>query len=239
MAESVPVRCPVCRRDHQFTATAYPCPCGEPVAPPLDPGGAPEEVTDRAWSADWVTVPCRACARADDWPRPELGCPCGAVLRIPLRGPGQGAPPVAAPSVRPAHIPLPATAPTPRPAFRPMAIRTARDAVTATALYLRWLGFREIRRATWPVPSGVGLAAEGLFAVVEPTVRVTSVRDVECLWLTALSESVSCVYVTLAGYGDGARERADSLGVPLFVVDLAGVPQPANGAGEELMVGGA
>ncbi|MGX2993770.1 hypothetical protein JNUCC64_05645 [Streptomyces sp. JNUCC 64] len=300
MAESVPVRCPVCRRDHQFVPTAYPCPCGEPVAPRVAPGREPENVTDRAWSADWVRVPCPSCGREDPWPRPELGCGCGAVLRVPLAAPADAPPdgppsstgaspsapppvappaaastgaapppsdapdpapdpapapdPVARPTERdgpdrehgrdgggrfPAHIPLPATASTPRPAFRPTVIRTARDAVTVIALYLRWLGYREIRRAAEPAPSGVPLTSDGLVAVVEPTVRRASARDVECLWLVSLAEAVGCAYFTLAGYEEGVRERADALGVPLFVVDLAGVPRPVNTVAEELVSTGA
>jgi hypothetical protein len=271
MSESVPVRCPVCRRDHLFTPTSYPCPCGQPVAPAVAAHGAPENVTDRAWSADWVTVPCPSCGRADPWPRPELGCSCGAVLRVPLAAPEdaatddavagdtvagaprpdrrtgaeaavrEGAEPAGRPGppAFPAHIPLPATASAPRPAFRPTVIRTPRDAVTVTALYLRWLGYGEIRRAEQPLASGVGLAADGLVAAVEPTVRVTSLKDVECLWLVSLTGAERCAYFALAGYADGVHERADALGVPLFVVDLAGVPQPVNGVAEELVSAGA
>ncbi|MFE9662586.1 hypothetical protein [Streptomyces sp. NPDC005955] len=270
MSESVPVRCPVCRRDHQFTPTSYPCPCGRPVAPTVAAHGTPENVTDRAWSADWVTVSCPSCGRADPWPRPELGCSCGAVLRVPLAAApdndaaapdeasdgaaaGGTAPDAPRPTAReggdpagrpgapafPAHIPLPATASVPRPAFRPTVIRTPRDAVTVTALYLRWLGYGEIRRAEQPLASGVGLAADGLVAAVEPTVRVTSLKDVECLWLVSLTGAERCAYFALAGYEDGVREGADALGVPLFVVDLAGVPQPVNGVAEELVSTGA
>ncbi|MGW1148985.1 hypothetical protein ACWD6I_29060 [Streptomyces sp. NPDC002454] len=257
MTESVPVRCPICRRDHRFTPTAYPCPCGEVLAPRVAADGTPENVTDRAWAADWVTVPCPSCGRADSWPRPELGCVCGAVLRVPLAAPSAPDPAAddrdrtasrpgectgrerrARPRY-PAHIPLPATAATPRPAFRPTVIRSARDAVTVTALYLRWLGCRDIRRAEPPTASGVHLSADALSAVVEPTVRVVTLRDVECLWLAALAEARRCAYFALSGYEDGVPERADALGVPLFVVDLTGVPRPVNGPAEELVSTGA
>ncbi|MGW0679624.1 hypothetical protein [Streptomyces sp. NPDC002767] len=134
---------------------------------------------------------------------------------------------------------LPDAAPTPRPAFQPVTIRTARDAVTAAALYLRWLGYRDIRRADQRPPSGIGLAARGVMAQVDPTVRPASLRDVECLWLTAMSESTRCVYFSLAGYTDDARSRADLLGIPLFVLDLTGTPQPVNAPADDLTTTGA
>ncbi|MGW1758811.1 hypothetical protein [Streptomyces mirabilis] len=284
MAESVPVRCPACRREHLFAAPSYPCVCGAPVTPPLDRLADPAQVTHRTWDEDWVTVPCDTCGRADQWPHPELGCPCGAMLRIPVRGvrrplraevvPGTGAPadpetepepePEAAPHTPepplpgtaesplpdtaaatpgspliPDHLPLPRTTPTPRPMFQPVTIRTARDAVTAAALYLRWLGYRDIRRADQRPPSGIGLAARGMLAQVDPTVRPATLRDVECLWLTAMSESTGCVYFSLAGYADDARRRADALGIPLFVLDLTGTPQPVNTHADELLATGA
>jgi hypothetical protein len=274
MAESVPVRCPACRREHLFAAPSYPCVCGAPVTPPLDRLADPAPVTHRTWDEDWVTVPCDTCGRADQWPHPELGCPCGAMLRIPVRGvrrplraeitPGTGVPadlepdpePETAPHTPappppgtaaatagspliPDHVPLPRTTPTPRPVFQPVTIRTARDAVTAAALYLRWLGYRDIRRADQRPPSGIGLAARGMLAQVDPTVRPASLRDVECLWLTAMSESTGCVYFSLAGYAEGARRRADALGIPLFVLDLTGTPQPVNTHADELVATGA
>ncbi|MFG2254582.1 hypothetical protein [Streptomyces mirabilis] len=274
MAESVPVRCPACRREHLFAAPSYPCVCGAPVTPPLDRLADPAPVTHRTWDEDWVTVPCDTCGRADQWPHPELGCPCGVMLRIPVRGvrrplraevvPGPGAPadletepePEAAPHTPeppppgtaattpgspliPDHLPLPRTTPTPRPVFQPVTIRTARDAVTAAALYLRWLGYRDIRRADQRPPSGIGLAARGMLAQVDPTVRPATLRDVECLWLTAMSESTGCVYFSLAGYADDALGRADALGIPLFVLDLTGTPQPVNTHADELLATGA
>jgi hypothetical protein len=137
-----------------------------------------------------------------------------------------------------AAIPLPRTAPSPRPAFQPVVIRTARDAVTAAALYLRWLGYRDIRRADQRPPSGIGLAARGILAQVDPTVRPASLRDVECLWLTAMTESAGCVYFSLAGYEEDARVCADSLGIPLFVLDLTGTPQPVNSLADDLIATG-
>ncbi|MFF4354872.1 hypothetical protein [Streptomyces sp. NPDC001530] len=306
MAESVPVRCPACRREHLYAAPSYPCVCGAPLAPPLDRLADPTPLTHRVWEDDWVTVHCEACGRDSQWPRPELGCSCGTTLRIPVRGirrasgvrrprraersPGtvadahpdgdwesrarttsdarphttddpthdtggspkdrdrnwdrgsdsdrdqdrdRGSDRGRSPqdTGRRPHTPSSA----PRPAFQPVTIRTARDAVTAAALYLRWLGYHDIRRADQRPPSGIGLAARGILAQVDPTVRPASLRDVECLWLTAMSESSGCVYFSLAGYADDARACADTLGVPLFVLDLTGTPQPVNSPADELI----
>ncbi|MFF4016421.1 hypothetical protein [Streptomyces sp. NPDC001843] len=222
MSESVPVRCPACRREHVYTAPSYPCACGAPVSPPLARGATPVTVVHRAWDDDWVTVRCASCGRHDQWPHPELGCPCGTVLRLPVSG------------VPSATGPRPGPLPAPRPPLRPMTIRTPRDAVTAAALYLRRLGYRDIRRADRRPPSGVGLAAPGLLAQVDPIVRAASLRDVECLWLTAMAQAARCVYFSLAGYADAARDRADGLGVPLFVLDLTGTPQPVNPVADDL-----
>ncbi|MFF7049962.1 hypothetical protein ACFY94_16555 [Streptomyces griseorubiginosus] len=261
MSESVPVRCPACRREHLYAAPTYPCVCGAPISPPLEPGA--RAVTHQVWEEAWVTVECALCGRRSEWPRPELGCACGTVLRIAVTadgaGPARSVPeraaaggktanaadaPAAAERPLPAQNPVPATPAPPRRAFQPITIRTARDAVTVAALYLRWLGYQDIRRADQRPPSGIGLAARGasgvglathgLLAQVDPTVRPASPRDVECLWLTAMTESAHCVYFSLAGYTTEARVRADTLGVPLFVLDLTGTPQPVNALADEL-----
>ncbi|MFJ5530531.1 hypothetical protein [Streptomyces sp. NPDC093261] len=261
MSESVLVRCPICRREHLYAAPRYPCVCGAPVAPPLDRLGEPSVVTHRTWADDWVTVRCGTCEREDEWPHPELGCSCGTVLRVPVAGlPGQPdpaspedpgrSPDGTGPGQRTAGTeprdPAGEGGPGSRPgggrkpsrtAFQPVAIRSARDAVTVAALYLRWLGYRDIRRADQRQPNGIGLAARGILAQVDPTVHPASLRDVECLWLTALSESARCVYFSLAGYADDARAIADRLGVPLFVLDLTGAPQPVNSLADELAAG--
>lgn len=240
----VPVRCPVCRRDHVYAPPSYPCACGAPVIPPVARGATVTPVTDRTWADEWVTVRCRMCGRRDQWPQPELGCGCGAVLRIPVRAvQAPSTTPPAGPSSPstpngPAHISLPRTAPTPRPAFQPVPVRTARDAVTVAALYLRWLGYGEIRGAVKRAPSGVRVAARGVIALIEPSVQPSSLRDVECVWLSAMADSVGCVCFSLAGYEEAARARADALCIPLFVIDLTGTPQPVNGAAEELIAAG-
>ncbi|WP_406295096.1 hypothetical protein [Streptomyces sp. NBC_00624] len=232
--ESVPVRCPACGRDHAYLTPVYPCPCGTPVAPPVLRDGTVEPITHRTWNEGWVTVRCRTCGRHDQWPQPELCCPCGTVLRIPVRpatesapGPGTGA--------LPTHIPLPRTAAAPRPAFRPMTIRTGRDAVTAAAMYLRWLGYRDVVQPAERPASRIDLRAAGLIAQVDSTTRPATLRDVECLWLNGLNASVTSVFFSLAGYAQDARARADGLCLPLFVMDLTGTPQPVNGPADELL----
>ncbi len=260
MAESMPVRCPACLREHLYAAPSYPCTCGEPVRPSLDEGATATAVTHRVWDEQWVTVHCASCGRGDQWPHPELGCSCGTVLRIPVTrsapdtlatdppasdtqtaqdGPPKDGRPAPGAARLPGALRVPHSAARPRRAFQPVTIRTARDAVTAAALYLRWLGYEDIRRADQRPPSGVGLAARGVLAQVDPTVRPASLRDVECLWLTAMTESSDCVYFSLAGYESEARLRADSLGVPLFVLDLTGTPQPVNSPADDLDATGA
>ncbi|MFE4533441.1 hypothetical protein ACFRKB_00040 [Streptomyces scopuliridis] len=278
MGEGVSVCCPSCGSRHTVTASVYPCVCGAPVAPTLAGGGRVETVTRRAWADEWVTVRCTACAREDQWPRPELGCPCGAMLRIAVEqatsepvasepvtsdpvAPGAAAPDTAtaatdtagrpAPGL-PAPIPPPPAAPSPRPGFRPVTIRTAQDAVTTAALYLRWLGFKSVvesggsgepsapgistRRTGVP---GTGLRGPDVVAQVDPTTDPASLRSVECLWLNGMNASATSVYFSLAGYTDDARARADDLGLPLFVLDLTGAPQPVNGPADELVSSGA
>ncbi|MFD4759450.1 hypothetical protein ACFWOJ_11245 [Streptomyces sp. NPDC058439] len=241
--ESVPVRCPACRRDHAYSTPVYPCPCGAPTTPPVLRGAPVVPITHRTWNDDWVTVCCRGCGRLDQWPQPELCCPCGTVLRIPVRPVTAHDATVAATEgtrpARPSHIPLPRTAPPPRPAFRPRPIHTARDAVTVAALYLTWLGYHDVVQPTERSPARIDLRATGLIARVDATTRPTALRDVECLWLHALTTSARSVLFSLAGYAEDAEERADGLGIPLFTTDLTGTPQPVNAPADELIGTGA
>lgn len=232
------------------------------MAPPLLPGARPEPVVSRTWDEEWVLVRCHGCGRQDYWPQPELGCPCGALLRIPVR-PVEPAPPDEAvppaprevpratapepdvPPVPPSHIPLPRTARAGRPSFRPVAIHTARDAVAVTERYLRWLGFSEVRRQSQAAgvggPGGpfdgeaVGLRGPGLIARVDPAPDPVDLRAVECLWLNGLTAPAATACFALGGYADDARDRADELGVPLFVLDRAGGPRPVNGPAADLV----
>ncbi|MEV0253699.1 hypothetical protein AB0H82_05400 [Streptomyces sp. NPDC050732] len=227
----VPVRCPDCRREHLYAAPSYPCACGAPVVPPLARGAAAAPVTERAWADEWITVRCGSCGEQGQWPQPELDCACGAVLRVPVAG-GEAS-----------YGSETSEAPRARRAFRPVTIRDARDAVTVVALYLRWLGYPNTRSAARRPPSGARITARGMLAQVEPAPRPSTLRDIECLWLTALAEAgdtpVACAFFSLSGYTAGARAGADALGVPLFTMDLTGTPRPVNGAADELVATGA
>ncbi|WP_037681504.1 hypothetical protein [Streptomyces griseus] len=230
MSESVSVRCPACRREHLYAAPSYPCVCGAPVRPPLDTAGTATAVTHQVWDEQWVSLRCASCGRRDEWPRPELGCPCGTVLRVPVMSSATTT------DARPPTTTEPARA---RRVLQPVTIRTPRDAATAAALYLRSLGYQDIRRADQRPPSGIGLAARGLLAQVDPAIRPASLRDVECLWLTAMTESAACVHFSLAGYTDEARARAEGLDIPLFVLELNGIPKPLNAPAVRLDASGA
>ncbi|MBL0800110.1 hypothetical protein G6539_05800, partial [Streptomyces albidoflavus] len=84
MPDRVPVRCPVCRRDHQYAPAAYPCRCGAPVVAPPALGAPARQLVHRVWEDSWITVRCGVCGRQDRWPQPELDCGCGAVLALPV-----------------------------------------------------------------------------------------------------------------------------------------------------------
>ncbi|WP_327378318.1 hypothetical protein OG393_05330 [Streptomyces sp. NBC_01216] len=183
--------------------------------------------------AGGVTGPARETGEDGGDPPPPVAP--GTGYRAPARATGGGHRPFS--DRYPAHIPVPPTAPYPHPtrsSFRPVTIRTARDAVAASAGYLRWLGFRDVVQPEERVTGGVDLRAPGLVAQVDPSTRPASLRAVECLWLNGLSTSAVSVFFSLAGYTPEARSRADELGVPLFVLDLTGTPQPVNGAAGDL-----
>jgi hypothetical protein len=246
MADSVPVRCPTCRRENAFTPPTFPCACGAPLTLPVLPGGLPVEIVHRTWQGSWVEVRCDSCGRQDDWPAPESGCVCGTVVRVPVMPAPVPPPPnfPAAGPLRTAAEPLPATAPGPvpavaRPAFRPVTIRTARDCVTAAAQYLKWLGYTDVARTQERTASGVDLRGRGVVAQVDPTTRSTALREIECVWLNGLNDSATAVFFSLAGYARDARSRADELYIPLFVMDLTGTPQPVNDPADELIRYGA
>ncbi|MFW6691299.1 hypothetical protein [Streptomyces sp. MAR4 CNX-425] len=259
MPESVPVRCPACRREHAYTPSTFPCACGAPLTLPLLRGGVPVELRHRTWRDSWVTLRCPVCHRRDEWPRPELACDCGAVVRLPVAaapvrrprpGPASPAPPASPaspppPATPPPPAPSPAPAPSPppadgrRPAFRPVTIRNTADAVTAAARYLHWLGFTDLVKNEDRPASGVDVRGAGVVAHVDPTTTPMALRDVECVWLNGLNASALAVFFALAGYTREARARADELRLPLYVMDLTGTPQPVNDPAEELARGGA
>ncbi|MDJ0340758.1 hypothetical protein QMK19_20365 [Streptomyces sp. H10-C2] len=243
MAESVPVRCPACRREHAFSTTTYPCACGTPLTLPLLRGGVPVEIRHRSWDDSWVSMRCPDCGRLDQWPQPEFGCECGSVIRLPVDTAALTPPGPATAALRPlSGTPsVPASgppAPAPRPPFRPVTIRTGRDALTAAAQYLKWLGFAGVRPAGDHAANGIDLRGDGLVAQIDPTTQPTTLRDIECLWLNCLNEDAVGAFFSLAGYAHDARLRADQLEVPLFVMDLTGTPQPVNDAADALMRSG-
>jgi hypothetical protein len=241
MAQSSLVRCPACGREHRYTAPTFPCACGAPLAPPVRHGGLPVQVRHPSWEDSWVRLRCPDCGRCDQWPQPEFDCACGALVRLPVDAdaiPGEAGPLPAAhgrPPLPVGQVPPP---PTVRPPFRPVTIRTARDALTAAAQYLKWLGFAGVRLAGDRTASGIDLRGDGLVAQVDPTTLPTALREVECLWLNCANEDVTGAFFSLAGYAHDARLRAEQLGVPLFVMDLTGTPQPVNEAADTLIRSG-
>ncbi|MFF2194336.1 hypothetical protein [Streptomyces sp. NPDC058157] len=235
----VAVRCGACGRESEWPHPEVGCgSCGTVVLVPVRPPEAPEPAEPSAGAADaWAAAGADPgapeAAGAGEGVR-EDGAPGGARPGGPApAGPGGG--PAGA-----ARGPA-ARGPASRPPFRPVTIRTARDAVTTAALYLRWLGFRDVRQPDGvPIPSAaVDLRAPGVVAQVDPTTAPAGLRAVECVWLNGLTASATSVYFALAGYTEEARGRADDLGIPLFVMDLTGMPQPVNDPADALVGRGA
>ncbi|MFE5717067.1 hypothetical protein [Streptomyces erythrochromogenes] len=236
----VTVRCTACGRESEWPHPEVGCgSCGTVVRLPVHPLEQPEAGAGRGAGPGATTGsagavgPGRAGGPVD---------PRGGAAGGPAGGAGAAG---ARPGGNPAHIPPPSPLPTaaavPRPAFRPVTIRTARDAVATAALYLRWLGFQDVRQPDGrPIPSAaVDLRAPGLVAQVDPTTAPAGLRAVECVWLNGLTASATSVYFSLAGYTEEARSRADDLGIPLFVMDLTGMPQPVNDPADALVGSGA
>ncbi|MFE5673964.1 hypothetical protein ACFQ7B_11495 [Streptomyces erythrochromogenes] len=234
----VTVRCTACGRESEWPHPEVGCgSCGTVVRLPVHPLEQPEAGAGRGAGPGATTGsagavgPGRAGGPVD---------PRGGAAGGPAGGAGAAG---ARPGGNPAHIPppLPTAAAVPRPAFRPVTIRTARDAVATAALYLRWLGFQDVRQPDGrPIPSAaVDLRAPGLVAQVDPTTAPAGLRAVECVWLNGLTASATSVYFSLAGYTEEARSRADDLGIPLFVMDLTGMPQPVNDPADALVGSGA
>ncbi|MGW7452536.1 hypothetical protein [Streptomyces sp. NPDC054787] len=222
----VAVRCAACGRESEWPHPEVGCgSCGTVVRLPVHPLEQQEGPADPTGPAGSASGPAAGSAAAAAPPGQDR-------TERPGRAAGSAPPP---------HIPLPPTAAVPRPAFRPVTIRTARDAVATAALYLRWLGFQDVRQPDGrPIPSAaVDLRAPGLVAQVDPTTAPAGLRAVECVWLNGLTASATSVYFALAGYTEDARTRADDLGIPLFVMDLTGMPQPVNDPADELVGSGA
>lgn len=234
--EWVTVRCLACGRQDQWPQPELGCPCGTVLRIPVRPVTT-ASVRPRAVRAV-PAVPAEPAAGSGPG---GPGGPAGSGSTTSTTGvstvgaPGSTAGPGSGPGSGPG------TGPAVRPAFNPVTIRTARDAVTAAALYLRWLGFREVvqpeeHRAD---QRGIDLRGPGLIAQVDPTTRPVSLRAVECLWLEGLAVSSTAVHFSLAGYEDQARTRAEDVGLPLFAMDLTGTPQPVNTPADELLARGA
>ncbi|WP_234322825.1 hypothetical protein [Streptomyces sp. NRRL S-350] len=254
------IRCPACRREHLYEPPSLPCPCGASLKVPLLRGGVPVQVRFRSWEDSWLNMRCPHCGRSDQWPQPEFTCNCGATVRLPVDratrlGSGTAAP-LAAPGPQasrpsPAHpmgapVPAPPAPPgastgrsrtfRPRTPFRPHPVRTSQDAVFTAARYLEWLGFDDLELTEAQERDGVTLLGSRMVAQVDTWTEPADVKSVECLWLQTLhAEEMAAAMFTLAGYSHQATVRGEQLLVALFSLDLAGVPQPANGAAEALM----
>ncbi|MCX5403682.1 hypothetical protein OHA37_07265 [Streptomyces sp. NBC_00335] len=236
----VAVRCEACGRESEWPHPEVGCTsCGTVVLVPVHPlapvGGVPRTAAAAQPPGSQppgspLTGSAPRAAESPGWPVSPAG-PAAA-------GPGPG--PARDPSDTPGSR-TPADPAVPRPDFRPVTIRTARDAVVTAALYLRWLGFQDVRQPDGrPIPStAVDLRAPGLVAQVDPTTAPAGLRAVECVWLNGLTACATSVYFSLAGYTEDARARADDLGIPLFVMDLTGMPQPVNDPAEDLLGMGA
>ncbi|PWK74734.1 hypothetical protein BCL76_101468 [Streptomyces sp. CG 926] len=237
----VTVRCTTCGRESEWPHPELGCgSCGTVVLIPVHPlegTGSPAGPAGSSATGSSATGSSPVGARTD--PDGAGPWPAGGPVSGPAGGPVSGTTGGAggAAEGRPAHIPPPPAPPVPRPAFRPVTIRTARDAVATAALYLRWLGFRDVRQPDGrPIPAAtVDLRAPGLVAQVDPTTAPAGLRAVECVWLNGLTASATSVYFALAGYTEDARARADDLGIPLFVMDLTGMPQPVNDPADALV----
>ncbi|MBU7600520.1 hypothetical protein JGS22_023540 [Streptomyces sp. P38-E01] len=229
----VRVRCVECGRQQDWPAPELGCSCGtllrlplrseEPSRTPDSPAGTPDACTEQSAH------------------RPEggRGEPRGkAAERRTAQGREQPQEPWRDQEFSRAQPGAGTEEPGPvvgRPAFRPVTIRTARDAVVTAGRYVRWLGFEDVRTSETRPASGVDLRGPGIVARVDPTTTPTSLRAVETLWLNGLNESALPICFSLAGYARDARARADSLDMPLFVLDLTGAPQPVNTAADELI----
>lgn len=227
--EWVTVRCGACGRQDQWPQPELGCPCGTVLRVPVRPvtAAAPPPRPPAPGGPAGTGTKAAGPAGAPDGPAGP-GTPGGTDATSSTTGVS---------TVRDASQP-----PAARPSFNPVTIRTARDVVTAAALYLRWLGFREVvqpeeRRSS--VTPAVELRGPGLVAQVDPTTRPVPLRAVECLWLEGLASSSAAVYFSLAGYEETSRARADGVGLPLFVMDLTGTPQPVNTPADDLLARGA
>lgn len=225
----VPVRCGGCGQLDEWPQPEFGCVCGAIVRVPVASPG-PERSGRAAVGGTGRGTPRGGTGTGTGTPAAG-GADTGAAAE------GKAEPPRGARETATARQPRsrPSGPPARRPAFRPVTIRTAQDAKTAAAQYLRWLGFTEVRIAGNRPASGVDLRGPEVVAHVDPTTTPTTLRDIETLWLNGLNESATAVCFSLAGYSPDARARADELALPLFVLDLTGTPQPVNDQADELI----
>lgn len=235
MAENISVRCPSCRRQHAFTPPTYPCGCGAPLGVPLLRGGVPMRITVRTLEDSWVRKRCPRCGLSDEWPKPEFTCACGAVVR-PAVDSATAMRVLSAPETEPG----PASAAADRarrPRFRPLPIHTPHDARQTVVRYLVWLGFSDVHATSGRSPEGIAVRGPKVAAQVETGQELSEPRAVELLWLHALNESVAGVFFSLPGYTAQASERAEQLGLALFTLNSAGLPEPLNEPAHGLLPG--
>lgn len=254
------IRCPACRREHLYEPPSLPCPCGAQLRVPLLRGGVPMQVRFRSWEDSWLSMRCPHCGRNDQWPQPEFTCNCGATVRLPVDraprlqstgllgaspqyeapqyGGGQALHPFGSrpytgvvPTVPPQGQPHGEA----RPPFRPHPVRSSEDAVLTAARYLQWLGFDDLELTEDQTGPAVTLLGTRMVAQVDAGSEPADVKAVECLWLQTLhAEEIAAAMFVVGGFSHQATVRGEQLLVALFRLDLAGIPQPANGAAEAL-----
>jgi hypothetical protein len=237
----VAVSCPACGVSKEWPQPEIGCGCGTllrlPVAPQSKPQARPQAGPPSIPEAEPPSIPGTEPG-AEPPSQPRSAKPQKSVPPAADAAPARPVRPPRVPPRRGSSRPAPAKPRRrtgPRPPFRPVTIRTAQDARTAAAEYLRWLGFLEVRVTEKRPSSGVDVRGAGIIAHVDPTTAPTTLREVETLWLNGLNDEVSTACFSLAGYSREARARADALCVPLFVLDLTGMPQAVNDAGDELV----
>ncbi|GAA0655274.1 hypothetical protein GCM10010193_01980 [Kitasatospora atroaurantiaca] len=212
------MRCPHCGRNDQWPQPEFTCNCGATVRLPVD--RAP-----RLQSTGLLS--------------PQHHGPQHA-------GPQNGAPPQTRPYGAHPYTGAAATVPPQgqpgpglwqqRTPFRPHPVRSKEDAVLTAARYLQWLGFEDLELTEDQESEAVTMLGSRMVAQVDAGTEPADVKAVECLWLQTLhAEEIAAAMFSLAGYSHQATVRGEQLLVALFRLDLAGIPQPANGAAEALM----
>ncbi|MDH6579238.1 hypothetical protein [Kitasatospora sp. MAP5-34] len=246
------MRCPHCGRNDQWPQPEFTCNCGATVRLPVD--RAPRlQSTGLLGPAPQYEIPPHAGGPTlhPYGSRPSTG----VVPTVPPQGqPGShqgnptggrpGSSPGAYPGTRPSTHPSthPAGRPQgqpqsrPRAPFRPHPVRSPEDAVLTAARYLQWLGFDDLELTDDQSESPVTLLGSRMVALVDAGSEPADNKAVECLWLQTLhAEEIAAAMFVLGGFSHQATVRGEQLLVALFRLDLAGVPQPANGAAEALM----